>query len=373
VPFIKLYNKQIRVMGIPVTIKLGERQTVGDYSVELLDVDGKKAKIRICNTFKAWEDIMIDHIQTRYGSIDVCDMIYWSRLHSDDVSGIISMCGNTKYESSAVLKIPKKNYEILSSGWFAANKPCTSIYVPFHICNEEIYRPYESGDAAEMSLELFNTYGHDVLNNYFTRTEEVLIAENEQAEDFAQDLIKENGNVSDFLTIIDTNMQKQAYTTQQLWLEAGKIPDNDMKQRITDFIEDIWYLNYTCSIDRIKTILPNIKNISESDYFSDKIEDIALNICTLKFDAARSIGIQNPEVEKDYTAGKKFIKQGDYVQGFELIEKSIKDIDLLMKGESLDESKDEEIKIENTSVLLFALVFVIILVIVAILLKKKQS
>jgi hypothetical protein len=316
VPFIKISDKKIKIMGTPITIKLEERQSVGDFSVDLLDINGKKARIKISNKFKAWEDLMTNHIQSRYGSIDVYDMIYWSRFHKEDVKGLISMCGNAKYESSAVFKIPKNNYEVMSGGWFAANKPCTSIYVPFHICNTNIFKPYQIGEAAEISLELLEAYGHDFLNDYFTRVETVLLCENEAAEDISLDLIEDAGNVSDFLTIVDTNMQKQAFLTEELWLEVSRISDNNKKQQIIDFIEDLWFKNYTLSIDRIKTILPEIKKLKESDFFSDKIEDIGLNICKLKVNAATSIGRQSPTAEEDYLVGRKLIKQGDYELGF---------------------------------------------------------
>ena len=45
-------------MGKRVEINLGERTTVGDYSVKLLDIDGKKAKLSMSYVFKEWEDKM---------------------------------------------------------------------------------------------------------------------------------------------------------------------------------------------------------------------------------------------------------------------------------------------------------------------------
>ena len=374
VPFFKIVNKKIIIMGTPVTIKLGERETVGDFSVELLDIDGKKAKIKMCNKYKAWEDIMMGYIQSRYGSIDVSDIIYWSRLHGEDVDGLISMCGNAPYESAAIYKIPKDNYGIMGSGWFAANRPCSSIYVPFHISNTDIYDPYETGEASAVSLELLEAYGHDVLNDYFGRAETVFLYENEASEDIATGVIEDNMDVSNFLTIVDTNMQKQALLTEELWLEASKISDNKLKQNIIDYIEDIWYENYTLSMNRMKIILPNIKKISGSDFFVDRIEDIALNICKLKIDASNSIGKQSPTAEVEYLFGRELIKQGEYEFGFAFIEKAFKESDMLMKGEPLPElDLTKTVKNIEIFLLLYVLIILLIVVFLVLLLKKKRN
>lgn len=161
-------------LGVTTRINLGERKTVGYFSVELLDIDGNKAKVRVCNKFKAWEEKMLEHIQPKYGSITIKDMINWSRLHGEDLDDLRPMCQDFfEYEAVAIYKIPRQNYEIMSSGWFSANHACSSIYVPFHICDTDIYDPYETGEAAELSLNLLNEYGHGALEVGFSNTEEV--------------------------------------------------------------------------------------------------------------------------------------------------------------------------------------------------------
>ena len=132
------YIIQTGNLNVITKINLEERKTVGYFSVELLDIDGNKAKVRVTNVHKAWEEKMLEYIQPHYGSITVKDMIKWSRLDKEDLDGLRPMCEDTsKYEAVAIYKIPEKNYEILSSGWFSPNRACSSIYVPFHICNNE--------------------------------------------------------------------------------------------------------------------------------------------------------------------------------------------------------------------------------------------
>jgi len=139
VPFLKFIYNTFIIIGNKVEIKLEERETVGDYSIELLDINGEKAKIRVCNRFKAWEDEMLENINSKYGSITVKEMMNWSRIKGDDLDGLRPMCEDIyENEAVAIYKIPSENYEILSGGWFSANLACSSIYVPFHICDNEI-------------------------------------------------------------------------------------------------------------------------------------------------------------------------------------------------------------------------------------------
>ena len=147
VPFIKIYNKMIRITGTRVKIKLGERETVGDYSLRLIDINGNKAKVSVSYVFKAWEDKMLQYIESKHGYITLKDMINWSRLHGEDLEGLRPMCQDFfPYESVMIYKIPEENYGLLSSGWFSANHACSSIYVPIHISNNDIYGPYKTAN-----------------------------------------------------------------------------------------------------------------------------------------------------------------------------------------------------------------------------------
>ena len=107
IPFFKLIYKGI-MFHKPVKIKLGARETVGDFSVRLLDIAGNRAKVSLCYKYKAWEDKMMSYVQNRYGSIITKDMIEWSRLHEEDLEGLRPMCEDrSTYEGSMIYKIPK--------------------------------------------------------------------------------------------------------------------------------------------------------------------------------------------------------------------------------------------------------------------------
>ncbi|RLF31995.1 MAG: hypothetical protein DRM98_04635, partial [Thermoplasmata archaeon] len=54
-------------IGIIYKIPIGERRTVGFFSVKVLEINGKQAKIRVTNMYKAWEEKMLEYIQPCYG------------------------------------------------------------------------------------------------------------------------------------------------------------------------------------------------------------------------------------------------------------------------------------------------------------------
>ena len=313
VPFFKIIDGKIIKRGTKVKIELGNRETVGDFSVELLEIDDNKARINLCYKFKAWEGEMMKHIQPRYGSISVSDMINWSRLHREDINGLRSMCEDIfSYEAVAIYKIPKHNYENLSSGWFAANHACSSIYVPFHICDNAIFDPYETGEAAELSFELLGKYGHSILTDNFSKVEEVFLFETESAENTAKDIMANNLSVSEFLTVVDTGMQEQAWLTQQMWMKVSNIYDQKNKQEIMDIISGIWVSNYSSSLEYMETAIHDLTNVSESEYFIDNIEGIVFSICKLRNETLEIIGPQSHLVGIENEAGSIHFKQGAY-------------------------------------------------------------
>ena len=266
IPFFRMIKMGIMIIGIPVKIELGERETVGDFSVELLDIDGNNAKVSLCNKYKAWEDRMMQYIQPHYGSITISDMMCWSRLHEDDLDGLRPMCEDrSEFEAAAIFKIPEDNYEILSSIWFAANHPCSSIYIPVHICDNELFDPFENGNAASLSLELVKIYGHDTLNSSFSKVENVLLYETDVREQLAVEMIENNTNVSNFLTFVDVNMQKQAWLTEKIWLDTSNITDENLKQQIIEIIDGMWDVNYSISLGLMNDAIVDLGNVSEAD------------------------------------------------------------------------------------------------------------
>lgn len=355
-------------IGVVTKIQLGERVSVGEFSVKLVEIKDNKAKLSVCNVYKAWEDELMSHIQPRYGSITVCDMINWSRLNSEDLDGLRGMSQkNVEFESIAVYRIPKQNYNELSIGWFSPNNACSSIYVPFHICNTDIFDPYESGDAAQISLDLLQVY--DDLSNKFNKTEDVFFYEIDSMEQISTDLLKDDRDVSEFLTIVDTGMQRQAYYTDELWMEASK---HSSKQEIVDVLTGLWGNNYLFSLDKMQNAITDLEDIAGSTSIIEKIEDIALDICKSRLDAATAIGKRSPDAEEDYDTGSELIRQGSYEAGFEHIEKAFTECTMLMQGQSI-EKPDTVSKENNETNLLLSIMVVIfaVIVLIALFFKKR--
>ncbi len=372
VPFVKIYNKMIRIMGTRVEIKLGERETVGDYSVRLIDIDGKNAKVSVSYVYKAWEDKMLQYIEPKHGYITLKAMINWSRLHGEDLEDLRPMCEDFfPYVSVMIYKIPEENYGLLSSGWFSANHACSSIYVPIHISNNDIYEPYKTEQAAEVSLELLDLYGHGTLTPIFSRVEDVFLSETEGHEEMANKLIENNSDISEFLTIVDTSIQEQAWLTEQIWLEVGKSSNN--KQEIIEIIGRIWRENYSVSLDLMTSAIDSLRNISESRTIS-KITDIALNVCESRLNAAQAIGNNISTPHEDYKNGKKLIEQGDYSSGFQLIKNAFRASDMLLKGKLFSENafQEENEGNEIPSEIGFIIIVFIAAIVFIVYIKKKR-
>jgi hypothetical protein len=262
-----------------VTILVGQRATVGPYSVTVLEINGSTARISVCTAVYAWEQKLYEHIEPSIGTITIQDMIHWSRLHPADLDGLRPMCEDRyMYEAAMVFKIPKEYPGLLSSGWFAANHACCSIYVPVHICDDNFYEPYETGEAAELSLALLHKYGHGNLTSLCQSVETVFLFENEVNELLASEMIQNGINITPFLTTLDTAMQEQAFLTQQLWLSA---PNASMA-----ILENIWTENYTVSLQRMHQAMFAFNAISGSESLISIIGKITGSISTSQIERA---------------------------------------------------------------------------------------
>jgi len=342
-------------------IKLDERKTVGHFSVKLLDIENNKAKISMCYVFKAWEDELLNHIQPLYGSITIRDMINFSRLHPEDLNELRPMCeDNSKYESVTIFKIPNKNFDMISSGWFSSNHACSSIYVPFHICDTDIYDPYETGEASELSLNLLKEYGHGTLSNNFSKIEDVFLYET----DFAEQMVKtitSNEKISYFLTQIDTGIQKQAYLTEQIWMETSSVSNKKNKQVIIDTLGGIWESNYSISLILMKDTVNNLKNISNTVYVLEKICEIALDICKSRIITVNIMGKNCQNAQLEYETGDNLIKKGEYNLGFDHLEKAFTECEYLIKGQIIPSSNELEKNIKLEIILYFLVITLVIL------------
>ena len=362
-------------IGVITEIKLGERKSVGKFSVKLIEINGNKAKLFVSNIYKAWEDELMSHIQPKYGSITVKDMINWSRLSSEDLDGLRGMSQkNVKFESVAVYKIPKQNYETMSIGWFSPNNACSSIYVPFHISINDIYDPYETGEAAQLSLDLLNEYEHGQLIPSFNNVESVFLNETDFAEEITLDFIKEEKKISDFFTIIDTSMQKQAFLFSEIYMEVSKISNEKTKQKIIDMLTDLWSKDYSFSLDNMKKAVFNLENISESGIICEKINDIALDICKSRIDVLNVVGKQSKNAEDNYLEGSRLIRKRNYEAGYEYIQQSFTECNMIFSGQTFERQEDKDLeKIGNSNILQFFTVVILLLLAILVILVIKRK
>lgn len=250
-----------------VTISLGRRATVGPYSVTLLGINGSFATISMCTAMHAWEQAVLSYITPAIGTITVKDLIQWSRFHDEDLQGLRGLCEDeVDYEAAMAFKIPTDHAGLLSSGWFAANHACSSIYVPVHVSDDDFYDAYETGDAAELSLALLRKYGHGNITSLCEPVENVFLFENEVNEAVAHLMIHNGLNVTSFLTEVDKGMQEQAFLTEQLWLSWSNLSQG--------VIEDLWVSNYSATqhnMDRAIVLLQCIPGSTDAVYLLQQI------------------------------------------------------------------------------------------------------
>jgi len=363
---IGLHALKTKNIGVITRIQLDERQSVGKFSVKLLEINDNKAKLSVCNIYKAWENEIMKHIQAEYGNIDVSDMIKWSRYTNEDLDGLRGMSQkNREFEAVAIYKIPKQNYEQMSMGWFSANNALSSIYVPFHISNTDIFDPYENGQAAQLSIDLLNTY--DNLTEPFSNVEEVFLYEIESMEKI---ILDENQDTSEFLTTIDMGMQRQAYYTQDLWME---IKDICNEQEMKYFFTNMWNSNYSTTMKNMKNIMIFLDETTKANYFIEKIQNILFDICKTRIDAAKIIDKQSLDAENEYSKGKELIEEGKLETGFGYIKKAYYESTMLMNGKTFNYPKDEAKKDENKPYLFVSiiLILIVILLLTLALIKKR--
>jgi len=298
-----LHALKTKNIGVVSRIQLGERESVGEFSVKLVEINGNKAKLSVCNIYKAWEDEIMKYIQPEYGSITVNDMIDWSRLTSEDLNGLRGMSQSSReFEAVAIYKIPKQNYEEMSMGWFSANNALSSIYVPFHISNTDIYSPYQTGQAAQLSIDLLQAY--DDLSEPFSKVEDVFLFEIDSMEKILDD----NYDVSEFLTIVDMGMQRQAWLTEEIWMDVSELSNQQHKDEVESIIGGLWKHNYSISFKSMKAAIHELKEISGSTGFIESIEEISLSICKSRIDAIQAIGKHSPIAEREYALEKAFVE-----------------------------------------------------------------
>ncbi len=258
-------------IGMSKQVALGDGEKLGNFYIRLLDIQDDKAELFVCFQYFAWESKINDIIEKRVGDIRVKDMMNWSRIHSYSLDGLRGICQGG-YEAATIYRIPVAYPQFLSSLWFAADQ-CSSIFAPVHICAQDIYDPYETGEAHLVALQLLEIYGHSNLTKVFEIPENAFIAEVDEAEREALHLL-EDGNVEEainLLTLTDTNIQTQVLIIEKMWLNMSYLTD-DIFDCLADEILDIWEKNRS-DIGEVENALNFISSLlkekrhSESDIF----------------------------------------------------------------------------------------------------------
>jgi hypothetical protein len=167
-------------------------------------------------------------------------------------------------------------------------------------------------------------------------------------------------------------MQKQAYLTQQIWMETSTISNTEDKQTILDLIGGIWKSNYSISIITMKDSINNLENISNTGYILDKICEIALEICKSRIITVNITGKDCKNLQFEYKTGENLIKKDEHNLGFEHLKKVFTDYEYLIKGQII-QSQNELEKNSNLENILYFLVMILILLVIFLFLKLKSS
>lgn len=300
--------------GKTVSIKEGKGAVVDPFWVEILGCNNDKARIKVMYKFNAWEQQMRDRVMERYGKITVQDMMNWSRLHSEDLNGLRGFC-ERENKAAAVCKIPYNYSGTLSCIWFAPDQ-CSGIFVPVHICCSKIYDAYTDGSAARSSKDVLHVYGHGGAVSYIEEAERVFLKEINRAENVAQTLLKDDGDVSMFMTDVDMEVQKQAYITQQLLLYANEIRD----EKVAKKLQTLWSSNYSTLVLNAKKVLVDIRDGTLRNLIANLVTSVA-NVRWFELEVLNS----GDEIGSLYWEGVALMRERCYEKGCDLLHKFLEE------------------------------------------------
>jgi hypothetical protein len=368
---IKFRDNRPVIADSTVEIPIGDRATVGEYSVEVHEISGRQAQITVCTKYYAWQQAMLAYIEPHYGSITVQDMINWSRLHDDDLQGLRPMCEDRfEYEGVAIYQIPSTHPELLSCGWFSPNHACSSIYVPFHSCNTEIATPYSTGEAAALSLELLGMYGHDALSPYFTKIEEVFYHEIQDVEQIALNSLTKD-TVSDMLTTVDGGMQRQAWYTSNIWKDIYALGSGQDRDNLVSLISSLWDTNYRISLMKMNTVVQKLQDEPQYKSLIPPIITIACDICSTHMDAAALLGGNVSQVQNELEQGRTLLDQGTYDEGFAELQKAYLHSDFILHGQPFEYQEGNKGEVSEMNLVFIIIATCILLLVILVLIRWK--
>ncbi len=369
-------------------LKLDEVKTLCDFRVGLKEIKNgplPQARISLCYHYLEWKERMESMVMREHGNITEAHMMGWSRLHEGDIGGLRPMCegSSVNCESVSIFKIPGSDPGTMSSFWYTCY-PCASIYVPVHICVEEIYEPYLTEEACSISREMFDARGHNNDTALFERVESVFINENNRMEFLASGLLAGDrcDIVPQLLTHSDMMMQKHALLTLRLYLmmeaeDAGPL-------RCT--LENTWRDNYVDTFTGLKESLSLIVQEkrdggSGSDACEEMIDiilDIADTAAYHAIEGAKCMeGEETDGIKKAldlYNRAREDVDSGSPMEGMDGFEKAFLVARCIMNGEDYSAIIEESGGVNHLILCsITAVVIAVILLVVFIRRSKKRT
>ena len=297
----------------PEIITLGESKTVGDFYVSVHNISKNSANITVTTSVNAWEQSLIKRINPKVGNIMVSDMIEWSRLQQDDVNDLRPMSEETyPYEGVAIYQVPSKNYQLISKGWFSPNHACSSIYVPFHNSNTEIFDKYETGEAAAICLSLYQNYS-DCLLPIIESVEQVFLSENDFFDQWAQNSTLTESIIADVLTIVDTSMQEQAWIMQQLLYNISKLNEKQ-QSKLFNYSQNLWDETYQSTMISMGGMLDDLQSVENISFFKNLIITLMKSSCRCYITASECIDVSVQFYWDLFDAADFFLNQHHYYE-----------------------------------------------------------
>ncbi len=298
------------------TVSLHENATVGGYRIGLQNLNTTHARIHLSIAYADWETEVTSRMQERYGSITTEDLMNWSRLHTQDLDGLRPLCEDTyPYEAAMVFQLPTYNASTLSSGWFAANHACASIYVPVHVSDTDIDPFYTTPFAANLSRSLLTAYGHGTLSTIFHHTEQIFLQENHRLEAISTHLTCTNATL--LLTAADTGAQHQAIQTEYLWSILTFYTQDPNYPLLRQQLEHLWNSTYLESLTSMNT---TVILLHEYRPITQEIGFLAVTIVNTTLHTTTYQGISIPQPIYDlYDQGVDAIHHGDITTGVALL------------------------------------------------------
>lgn len=327
--------------GSKVKIEEGSGSKVGNFYVEVERSDGKKADVKVCYEYYAWENKIRNILQEKYGKITVMDMMNLSRLKSEDLNGLRGMSEGEK-KGTMIFKIPTGDG--FTMAWFAPDA-CASIFVPVHICDKEITEEYKNGAAAELALSALTKFGEVNFHN----VEKVLVKENERMEGIA---LRNREKAADILTLTDTEMQRQSFFMQKMYLNAG----GEERSKILR----IWNKDYYTTICNMEKIINGL-----DDNEKEMMAEMALSMGKIR--AGVDEMVNGSHLMNDYSRAEELINKGKYREGIGVIKGIFRESDSNLFGISHAESKG------NNDQFILISSFIIFVAIIAIMLKRPKK